>query len=116
VLAARHHGKPLDHGSLVLSLIGISTPIFFLALLLKYLFAVKLGWLPSVGRITITLDVEHPTNFYIVDAIITRDWSTLRDVRTAVFNLRAGGPGTAAPWRGGLPRPPPATRKRRGSR
>jgi peptide/nickel transport system permease protein len=80
VLAAKHYGQPVDHGSLVVSLLGISTPIFFLALLLKYLFAVKLGWLPSVGRITITLDVKHPTNFYIVDAIITRDWATLRDV------------------------------------
>jgi peptide/nickel transport system permease protein len=80
VLAAKNYGNPLDHGSLVLSLLGISTPIFFLALVLKYLFAVKLGWLPSVGRITITLDVKHPTNFYVVDAIITRDWATLRDV------------------------------------
>jgi peptide/nickel transport system permease protein len=80
VLAAKHYGKPLDHGSLVVSLLGISTPIFVLALLLKYLFAVKLGWLPSVGRITITLDVKHPTNFYVVDAIISRDWATLRDV------------------------------------
>jgi peptide/nickel transport system permease protein len=80
VLAAKHYGEPLDHGSLVVSLLGISTPIFVLALLLKYVFSVKLGWLPSVGRITITLDVKHPTNFYVVDAIISRDWATLRDV------------------------------------
>ncbi len=32
------------------SLIGISIPIFFLGLILKYVFAVRLGWLPSVGR------------------------------------------------------------------
>ena len=35
--------------SLAISLLGISIPIFFLALILKYIFAVRLGWLPSVG-------------------------------------------------------------------
>jgi peptide/nickel transport system permease protein len=80
VLAAKHYGTPLDHGSLVVSLLGISTPIFFLALILKYIFAVKLGWLPSVGRIDVTTIAKHPTNFYILDAIIAGDWSTLWDV------------------------------------
>jgi peptide/nickel transport system permease protein len=80
ILAAKHYGRPLDHASLVVSLLGISTPIFFLALLLKYVFSVKLGWLPSVGRISVEIDAEHPTNFYVLDAIITRDWATLWDV------------------------------------
>jgi len=34
----------------------------------------------SVGRIDVTADVKHPTNFYVLDAIITRDWGTLWDV------------------------------------
>jgi peptide/nickel transport system permease protein len=80
VLAAKHYGGPLDHASLVVSLLGISTPIFFLALVLKYIFAVKLGWLPSVGRIDVTVTARHPTGFYVLDAIIERDWSTLWDV------------------------------------
>jgi peptide/nickel transport system permease protein len=79
-LAAKRHGGVFDHGSLFVSLIGISIPVFFLAILLKYVFAVRLGWLPSVGRIDVTSDVEHPTNFYVLDAIITRDWATLKDV------------------------------------
>jgi peptide/nickel transport system permease protein len=78
--AAKRYGSAFDHASLVASLIGISIPIFFLAIILKYIFAVRLGWLPSVGRISITIDAQHPTNFYILDAIITRDWSTLWDV------------------------------------
>jgi peptide/nickel transport system permease protein len=78
--AAKHYGGVFDNASLVGSLIGISIPIFFLAIILKYIFAIRLGWLPSVGRISITIDAEHPTNFYILDAIITRDWSTLWDV------------------------------------
>jgi peptide/nickel transport system permease protein len=78
--AAKHYGTLFDHGSLFASLIGISIPIFFLGLILKYIFAVKLGWLPSVGQIDVTKDVKHPTNFYVLDAIITHDWGTLADV------------------------------------
>jgi peptide/nickel transport system permease protein len=79
-VAAKKYGGPVDHASLFASLIGVSIPVFFLAILLKYVFAVRLGWLPSVGRIDVESDVEHPTNFYILDAIITRDWATLKDV------------------------------------
>jgi len=62
------------------SLIGISIPIFFLAIILKYIFAVRLAWLPSVGRISVLIDMKHPTNFYLLDAIIERNWSALWDV------------------------------------
>ena len=79
-LAAKWHGGLFDQTSLFLSLIGVSIPVFFLAILLKYLFAVRLGWLPSVGRIDVTSEVEHPTNFYVLDAIVTTDWRTLKDV------------------------------------
>jgi len=73
-LAAKRHGTAFDHGSLVLSLLGVSIPIFFLAIILKYVFAVRLGWLPSVGRQDVLLDAEHPTNFYVLDGIITANW------------------------------------------
>jgi peptide/nickel transport system permease protein len=79
--SAKRYGGFFDQSSLFLSLLGISIPIFVLAILLKYVFAVRLGWLPSVGRIDLlNFDAEHPTNFYILDAIITRDWATLWDV------------------------------------
>src|SRR5262245_3661175 len=78
-LAAKRYGSVFDHASLFVSLIGISIPVFFLAIILKYIFAVRLGWLPSVGRVSVTVEAEHPTNFYILDAILTRDWSTLWD-------------------------------------
>jgi peptide/nickel transport system permease protein len=78
-LAAKKYGGVIDHASLFVSLIGISVPIFFLAIILKYVFAVRLGWLPSVGRIDVTIEAEHPTNFYVLDAILTRDWATLWD-------------------------------------
>ncbi len=79
-IAAKRYGGPLDHGSLFVSLIGISVPIFVLAILLKYVFAVRLAWLPSVGRIDLLIETEHPTNFYLLDAIIVREWATFVDV------------------------------------
>ena len=79
-LAAKRHGGIFDNFSLIGSLIGISIPIFFLAVILKYIFAVRLGWLPTNGRIDVTIETKHPTNFYVLDAIIERDWSTLWDV------------------------------------
>src|SRR5918994_1790658 len=78
-LAAKRYGSLFDHFSLFASLLGISIPIFVLAIILKYIFAVRLGWLPTVGRISVLIELEHPTNFYILDAIITRNWEALWD-------------------------------------
>jgi peptide/nickel transport system permease protein len=77
--AAKKYGQLFDHASLFISLIGISIPVFFLAIILKYIFAVRLGWLPTVGRQSVLLETDHPTNFYILDAIITRDWAAFTD-------------------------------------
>jgi peptide/nickel transport system permease protein len=78
-VAAKKYGGPVDHASLVASLIGISIPVFFLAILLKYVFAVKLGWLPTVGRNSALISTEHPTGFYVLDAIVTGDGEALVD-------------------------------------
>lgn len=79
-IAAKRYQGVLDNVSLVMSLIGVSIPVFFLALLLKYVFAVKLGWLPTIGRVGILQDLDHPTNFYVLDAILTGNWAALGDV------------------------------------
>ena len=78
--AAKRHGSWFDHFSLVVSLIGVSIPIFFLALLLKYAFAVQLGWLPTIGRISPLIEIEHPTGFYLLDAVIAGDPEAFWDV------------------------------------
>ena len=78
-IAAKRYGTAVDHASLLLSLLGISIPIFFLAILLKYVFAVELGWLPTVGRVSVLIELEHPTNFYVLDALLTRNWEALSD-------------------------------------
>ena len=50
ILGALYSGRPLDHVTRVLSLVGDSMPGFFLGVLLIYLFAIQLGWLPAIGR------------------------------------------------------------------
>ena len=70
-LAARRQGSWLDNSSTVGSLIGISIPVFALGYLLKYVFSVKLGWLPGTGRESPTSLADHPTEFYVLDGVLT---------------------------------------------
>lgn len=49
VLAAVYHNKLGDNIVMVISMLAVSTPSFFLALMLMLLFSVQLGWLPSFG-------------------------------------------------------------------
>ena len=53
--------------------------MFFLAIILKYVFSVRLGWLPSIGRQDVLIDAEHPTKFYVLDGIIARNWTAAWD-------------------------------------
>ncbi|MHB1243803.1 MAG: ABC transporter permease [Gaiellaceae bacterium] len=79
-LAAKRYGGLLDQFSLVASLLGISVPIFVLAIILKYVFAVKLGLLPTVGRVSVLIEIEHPTNFYLLDALLAGNLGAFWDV------------------------------------
>ncbi len=49
VTAAVHRNSIRDRLSMLISLIGVSMPSFWLALMLVILFALKLGWLPPFG-------------------------------------------------------------------
>jgi peptide/nickel transport system permease protein len=79
-LAAKRYGGFFDHFSLFASLLGISIPIFVLAIILKYVFAVQLGWLPTVGRMSVLITIDHPTNFYTIDALLAGDLEAFWDV------------------------------------
>src|SRR5215207_7221563 len=80
--AARRHGGALDGVSVVGSLIGITIPVFFLAFLLKYVFAVRLGWLPPSGRQDVRIDATHITNFFVLDGFLTRELDASWDAMT----------------------------------
>jgi peptide/nickel transport system permease protein len=78
-LAARRRGGWLDNTSVVGSLVGVAVPVFFLAFLLKFVFAVKLGWLPTSGRQSADLDATRVTGFFVLDGLLTREWDAAWD-------------------------------------
>jgi ABC-type dipeptide/oligopeptide/nickel transport system permease component len=47
--AALRPGSALDHALMALAVLGISTPVFWLGMMLALVFAVTLGWLPVSG-------------------------------------------------------------------
>ncbi|UCD57837.1 MAG: ABC transporter permease, partial [Candidatus Hydrogenedentota bacterium] len=49
IISAIRHNSLLDRVFGIVSVLGISTPVFWLALLLVLVFAYKLGWLPPSG-------------------------------------------------------------------
>ena len=70
-LAARHRGRLLDHAAVITTLVGVAVPVFFLGVLLKYVFAQKLGILPPSGRQDVTIDATHVTGFFVLDGLLT---------------------------------------------
>lgn len=83
--AAKHAGGIVDTLCVSGSLLGVCIPVFFLAYLLKLVFAVGiepiefLGFLPTDGRQDARTDATHITNFYVLDGILTREWDAAWD-------------------------------------
>ncbi|MBI4280291.1 MAG: ABC transporter permease [Armatimonadetes bacterium] len=50
LVAATHHNRWMDTVSMVLALVGVSTPSFAVGLLLIFAFALNLGWFPATGQ------------------------------------------------------------------
>ena len=82
VIAAVRKNSVVDNLTMSGSLIGVSMPVYWLGLLLIYLFAVNLQWLPPSGRISIQagLSFQPITGFYIFDTLIQGDMTAFRDV------------------------------------
>lgn len=80
IVSATKQYSVFDYLSMLASLIGVSMPVFWLGLMLMLVFALNLGWFPVSGRIGVNTELEVITNFYVLDAILTRNWSALGDV------------------------------------
>jgi peptide/nickel transport system permease protein len=86
-LAARFRDRLPDVGLRLFAVLAYATPVFFLGLLLKLLFAVKLGWFFSSGRASpgVELDitgsnVSFDTHIYILNALIDGNPDDVIDV------------------------------------
>jgi peptide/nickel transport system permease protein len=79
IISATKQYSVFDYFSMLVALIGVSMPIFWLGLVLMLIFSVNLGWLPISGRLNVLNDIDVITNFYLVDAILTKNWIALKD-------------------------------------
>ena len=82
ILSAVKRGSLLDTSSKVVALIGQSAPVFWLGLMLMFLFAVRLEWLPPYGRqeaTSIILPAVSLGWFYVA--------ANLRLLRSAMLNV-----------------------------
>jgi len=70
VTAARYRNTIIDQSMIGLSLLGVSIPIFWLGMMMIFLFAVLLGWLPVSGRIAMGASMPDLTGFYLLDSLL----------------------------------------------
>jgi len=81
LLAAIRRGKWLDKIITPLTYIGITIPVFMLAILLIYLFSLKLGWLPITGYTSPFEDFWLSTRQLIMPVICLAAFSLAANAR-----------------------------------
>lgn len=59
-----------DYVSMSGALSGVSMPVFWLGLVLIYIFAVQLEWLPVSGRISFEYEIKPVTGLYLIDSLL----------------------------------------------
>ena len=85
MVAANKRDSKTDAGLRLFAILAYATPVFFVGLLLKLVFAVALPILPVAGRATVNTElnlslVPNPTGIYLIDAIRTGDAGMITDV------------------------------------
>lgn len=80
IFASINQNSWFDNLSMLIALMGVSMPIFWLGLMFIWLFAVELGWFPPSSRIGVGLDFTPITNLYVIDSIIQLNFTALKDV------------------------------------
>ncbi len=79
LVAAIKPSSWIDFSSMSIAMIGVSMPIFWLALVLTYVFGNVLDWMPISGRLGVEFNYEPVTGFLFVDAVMAGDWAMVRD-------------------------------------
>ena len=80
VLAAVRRDRPIDHLARLVSLIGVSIPIFWLATVSLVLFYATLHWTVGPGRLGPQIErPDYVTGMYTIDSLIAGDFDTFKD-------------------------------------
>lgn len=81
MISAIKRNSAIDHICRTISVIGVSIPSFWFAIITLFVFYHKLGWVPGPGRISSF--IEPPTsitNFYLLDSILQGNWAAAADI------------------------------------
>ncbi len=80
IISAWFNKSWFDYTAMILALIGVSMPIFWLGLMEQWAFSVHLGWLPTTGREDVRNPVEAITNIYALDTVMRGNFAQFVDV------------------------------------
>mgnify|MGYP003482029296 FL=1 len=70
IISAWFQNSKFDYIVMVIALVGVSMPIFWLGLVEQWIFSIELGWLPTSGRADVRDPVTAITHFYLIDTLI----------------------------------------------
>jgi len=70
IISAWFSNSWFDYAAMVIALIGVSMPIFWLGLMGQWIFSIELGWLPTTGRENARDPVSAITNIYLIDTLL----------------------------------------------
>ena len=70
IISAWFSNSWFDYVAMILALIGVSMPIFWLGLMEQWAFSLQLGWLPTTGREDVRDPVNAITNLYLLDTLL----------------------------------------------
>jgi peptide/nickel transport system permease protein len=77
VISAVKKNTAIDAFGRVISVIGLSMPSFWLAIVLQFFLFARLGWLPDGQRLPIGVDAPRTiTTFYTIDSLLTLQLDT----------------------------------------
>ncbi|KYG91375.1 ABC transporter permease [Metasolibacillus sp. FSL H7-0170] len=70
IISAWFQNSWFDYIAMVVALIGVSMPIFWLGLMEQWIFSINLGWLPTSGREEVRDPVSAITHLYLIDTLL----------------------------------------------
>lgn len=70
IISAWFQNSWFDYIAMVVALIGVSVPVFWLGLMEQWAFSIQLGWLPTSGRNDVRDPITAITHFYLLDTLI----------------------------------------------
>lgn len=80
IISAWFQNSWFDYLAMVVALIGVSMPIFWLGLMEQWLFGIELQWLPTSGREEVRNPVSPITNLFVLDTILNGRFDQLGQV------------------------------------